>query len=183
MHNILTDQNRNLSFKIRVTKIEFVLNVKYLGVHLDRNLEWKEHIKVVSSKVSRAVGYLKHARSFLPLGALETLHTGIVEPHFRYCCSVWSCCGITEHSHIQKLQNRTARTVTSSRIDVPRKPHLHELGWKPWKQLLGRTAYCLCSCQEVEQTKFRRNEIGRPVLLSITKQKEDRLSKQKIMQY
>ena len=54
-----------------------------------------EHIKTVSIKVSRDIGFLKHSKTFLPQETLKTLHTGIVEPHFRYCCSVWGCAGAT----------------------------------------------------------------------------------------
>ena len=67
-----------------------------LVLQIDCSLDWKEQIKAVSTKVSRAVGFLKHAKSFLPKEALQTLYAGIVEPHFRYCCSVCCCAGSTE---------------------------------------------------------------------------------------
>ena len=35
---------------------------KYLGVQIDCSLDWKEQIKAVSTKVSRAIGFLKHAK-------------------------------------------------------------------------------------------------------------------------
>ena len=59
------------------------------GVQIDSALDWKEQIKAVSTKVSSAIGFLRHARSFLPMASFETLYTGIVEPHFPYRCSVW----------------------------------------------------------------------------------------------
>ena len=93
-HKILKDHNKDLLVKIRGTEIEVFLNAKYLGIHVDNSQEWKEHIKVMSSKVSRAVGFLKHARSFLSLGALKTLHNRIVEPHFRYGCSLCTVVGL-----------------------------------------------------------------------------------------
>ena len=76
---------------------------KYLGLQIDNSLDWKEHVKTVSSKVSRAIGFLKHAKSSLPEETLRTMYTGIVEPHFRYCCSVWGCCGATEINQLQKF--------------------------------------------------------------------------------
>ena len=36
---------------------------------------------------------------------LRIMYTGIVEPHFPYCCSVWGCCGVTEINQLQRLQN------------------------------------------------------------------------------
>ena len=89
-----TDQNLELS--IRGKELDIVQKTKYLGVQIDCSLDWKEQIKAVSAKVSRAIGFLKHAKKFLPRVTLENLYTGIVEPHFRYCCSVWGCCGSRE---------------------------------------------------------------------------------------
>ena len=80
----------------------------------------KYQIKAVSAKVSRDIGFLKHAKKFLPRVTLENLYTGIVEPHFRYCCSVWGCCGSREINQLQKLQNRAARIVTNSSFDTPK---------------------------------------------------------------
>ena len=101
-------------------------------MQIDNKLDWKEHIKTVSLKVSRAIGFLKHAKSFLPEKTLRTMYTGIVEPHFRYCyryCnSVWGCCGLTEINQLQKLQIRAAHIVTGSRFDAPGLPLVKRLG-------------------------------------------------------
>ena len=63
---------------------------------------------MTTSKVSKVLGFLKHAKSFLPEEILRILYTGIVEPHFRYCCLVWGCTGVTEINQLQKLQNCAA---------------------------------------------------------------------------
>ena len=105
-----------------------VEKTKYLGVQVDNSLDWKEHIKSVSTKVSRAVGLLKYAKRFLPQNSLKTLYTSIVEPHFRYCRTVWGCCGTTETSKLQKLQNRAARIITNSSFDASSKPLIQNLG-------------------------------------------------------
>ena len=79
---------KDLVLKIRVSKFEAVKKTEYLGVQIDCTLDWKEQTKAVSSKVSRAVGFLRHAKSFLPKETLQTHYTGILEPHFRYGCFV-----------------------------------------------------------------------------------------------
>ena len=134
-HNILKSQNKDLVLKIRDNELEVVKKTKYLGVQIDCSLDWKEQIKAVSSKVSRAVGFLRHAKSFLPEETLQTLYTGIVEPHFRYCCSVWGCAGLTEINQLQKLQNRAARMITNSSFDAPSRPLIKGLGWKTVEEL------------------------------------------------
>ena len=54
------------SFSIGDSAIDLVKNVKYLGVQFDSNLDWNQHMKVLCSKVSRAIGFLKHAKKFVP---------------------------------------------------------------------------------------------------------------------
>ena len=45
-------------------------------------LDWMEHIREIYTKIPRAIGFMKHSRSFLPEETLRTMHIGIVEPHF-----------------------------------------------------------------------------------------------------
>ena len=136
-HKTLENQGESLKLKIRDNELEVVQKSKYLGIQIDNNLDRKEHIQTVSSKVSRGVGFLKHAKSLLPEETLKTMYTGIVEPHFRYCCSVWGCCGLTEINQLQKLQNRAARIVTGSSFDAPGRPLIKKLGWKTIEELIA----------------------------------------------
>ena len=135
--NVLKSINQNLELNIRDNELDVVQKTKYLGVQIDFSLDWKEQIKAVSAKVSRAIGFLKHAKKFLPRVTLENLYTGIVEPHFRYCCSVWGCCGSSEIKQLQKLQNRAARIVTNSSFDSSSRPLIERLGWKIIEQLIS----------------------------------------------
>ena len=99
----LDKPNQNFQVKINGTELEVVSKIKYLGVLLDNSLDWKDQVQVVSFKVSRGLGILKHAKKSLPFSALTSLYTSIVEPHFRYCCSVWGCAVTTEINRLQKL--------------------------------------------------------------------------------
>ena len=117
-HSSLKGQGMHLKLKIRDNELDVVKKIKYLGLQIDCSLDWNEQIKTVSAKVSRAVGFLKHAKSFLLKETLQTLYTGIVEPHFRYCCSVWGCAGSSEINQLQKLQKRAARIITNSSFDA-----------------------------------------------------------------
>ena len=127
-HETLECQNEELDLKIRNKKLDIVQTTKYLGLQIERFLDWKKQIKAVSTQVSRAVRFLKYTKSFLPKASLKTLYMGVIEPHFRYCRSVWGCCGSTEISKLQKLQNRAARVITNSSFDAPSRPLIQELG-------------------------------------------------------
>ena len=71
----LRSRNEALELKIRDNELEVVQKAKYLGVQIDCSFDWKEQIKAVSTKVSRAIGFLRHAKSFLPIASLKKLFT------------------------------------------------------------------------------------------------------------
>ena len=81
------------------------------------------------TKVSRVLGFLKYAKKFFTQDTLSKMYRGIVEPHFRYCCSVWGCYGKTRIDNLQKLQNRAARIVTNSSFRVSAADLIKRLGW------------------------------------------------------
>ena len=114
-------------FKISGEAIEQKVSVKYLGVILDNQMKWKDHINLVSSKVSRAIGMIKYAKKVLPTNLLKMLYLGLVEPHLRYCCSVWGACGVTSRKTLDKLQNRAIRIITNSGYNVSVGPLLRQL--------------------------------------------------------
>ena len=77
-------------------------DTKYLGVQIDDKLLWDRHIQQVKTKALRALGLIKYAKKFLPLGDLQKLYRGIVEPHFSYCYSVWGCCNDTKLNSLER---------------------------------------------------------------------------------
>ena len=136
-HRSIKSSDEKFDPKIRGKSLAIVEKTKYLGVQIDQNLDWKEHIRYVASKVSRAIGFLKYAKSLVPSTTLINLHKSIVEPHFRYCCSVWGCCNSTEKSRLQRLQNRAARIITGSRFDDSAMPLIKGLGWQTIAEMIS----------------------------------------------
>ena len=106
---------------------------------------------------SRALGILKYAKSFLPLESMKKYRIcgSTVEPHFRYCCSVWGCCRSTGINHLQKLYKGAARIVTSSSIDAPSRPRIKELGWKTSDELVSNESKVMvCKSQHQLASKY-----------------------------
>ena len=74
-------------FKISGEAIEQKTSVKYLGVILDNQMKWKDHVYLISSKVSRATGILKYARTYT-CTQTRTRHARIRAPNYATPCSV-----------------------------------------------------------------------------------------------
>ena len=109
-----------------------------MGVQLDQDLIWNEHVRFVCAKVSRAVGFLKYAKKLLPQETLSHIYRGIVEPYFRYCSSVWRSCGETRLFTLQKLQSRAARIVTNSSYVASADALIEKLNWPTISEFIKR---------------------------------------------
>ena len=88
-------------------------------------------------KNSRALGILNYSEHLFQFETLKTQYMSIIEPHLRYSCSVWVCCGKTEIFRLQKLKNRAARIVINTGYDAPSMPLIRSLGWETIDDLIN----------------------------------------------
>ena len=58
--------------------------IKFLGVLLDENLNWKEHIKCTENKIAKNLGLLYKARPFLERNALLALCYSYIQTYINY---------------------------------------------------------------------------------------------------
>ena len=69
----------------KLTISNHVINhVKFLGVLLDENRNWKEHIKHTENKIAKKLGLLYKARSFLERNALRALYYSYIQTYINY---------------------------------------------------------------------------------------------------
>ena len=84
--------NRSVSYpdlQINGNKIRLVTEFNFLGLVLQLNLSWNEHINNISLKVSKAIGIIYRLKSVYPLAVLLTLYNTLVLPYFNYCIISW----------------------------------------------------------------------------------------------
>ena len=62
--------------------------IKLLGVHIDENLKFTEHISILCTKASQKVGVLSRLRNLIPCKAKLVLH----KPYLTYCHLTWHFC-------------------------------------------------------------------------------------------
>ena len=115
-------------FRIGSADVKLVSDVKYLGVQVDQELKWANHLTTATKKISRGIGMLRCAKQYLPQGPIETMYKSLVEPYFRYCCPVWGNADVSIIGKLQKLQNRAAKLITNSPFDGLATPS-HSCTW------------------------------------------------------
>ena len=131
------------SFSIGDQEIEMIANTKYLGVQVDSQLNWDEHVGTIKTKANRAIGLIKYSKKYLPSDVLNKMYRGIVEPQLSYCCSVWGCCSESKINVLQKIQNRASRIVTNSPYDASAAPLIQNLDWPTISNLIRKETVTL----------------------------------------
>ena len=104
--------DENINVHINGTKLTRVRKCKHLGVIIDENLSWNDHVQHIEKKVKPGLYYLNKARSLIPSNTLDMLYKSIIVPHFDYCNVIWGTCNQSSFHKVQKLQNRAARIST-----------------------------------------------------------------------
>ena len=64
-------------------------SVKYLGIKIHENLNWKQHIHDIAIKLNRANALLYTIRNFVNRHILRTIYFVIFETHLNYANLIW----------------------------------------------------------------------------------------------
>ena len=85
--------------------------VKLLGMHVDSNLTFEEHIKFILKKANQKLCALMRVSRFLNTDKLRILAKAFIESQFNYCPLVWMFHSRTANKKINRLHERTLRMV------------------------------------------------------------------------
>ena len=60
--------------------------IKYLGIIIDENLNWKHHVESICKKLRKTNGYF----SILRRPTLISIYYALFHSHISYACQVWA---------------------------------------------------------------------------------------------
>ena len=121
--NILQDVSLSID-SIPISKANVVI---FLGVRVDINLKWDNHIEYVRSKISKCIGILHKLKFFVPQSVLFTLYNSLILPHISYCIVIWGNSSRTKIDTILRLQKKAIRICTSSDYNAHSAPLFRKL--------------------------------------------------------
>jgi hypothetical protein len=90
--------------------IERARNTKFLGVLIDEHISWKPHISYINTRVSKNIGLLYKARSFLSQKSLKLVYFSFIHSYLMYANIAWGS------THKSKLEPLYLRQKHASRI-------------------------------------------------------------------
>ena len=85
--------------------------VTVLGVTIDDNLSFNEHISVCCTKAARQLNALARIAKYLDVRSHRMLYNSFIMSNFNYCPLVWHFCGKTNNQKLEKIQERALRIL------------------------------------------------------------------------
>nr|CAH7757971.1 unnamed protein product [Callosobruchus chinensis] len=133
--NILTQLKTELKLKINGTALNYGSISKNLGLLVDENLRFKEHVSVLLKKAYTRLRLLYNSKHILNLSLKKKLCECLVLSIFQYAFTVYFPCldQITAH-RIQKIQNSCCRFIFSIRKYDHVSAKIMELKWLKMNQ-------------------------------------------------
>ena len=104
---------------------------KHLGLTLDNNGTWNQHISDIVQKANKKVGIMRNLKYTLNRKSLELLYKAYVRPVLEYADIVWD--GIPEYlvERIEKVQIESLRIISGLTISCSLQNIYRETGFRP----------------------------------------------------
>jgi len=93
-------------------RLQMVCHDSLLGVLVDNNLSWTEHIKHISKKVNSSLWLLSRIRHFLLERHRKLFYNSYIQPYLDYCNTVWGNSNDKNLAKLAHLQKRAFELIS-----------------------------------------------------------------------
>ena len=122
---------QSLAVSVNNITLDCVANEKLLGVMLNHNLDWSDHIRYTESKVKTKLYLLSRVKRFLTIHSRKIFYCSFIQPHLYYCCNVWGTTSTANLEILERIQRRAIRLILDTDSTVPTKDLYLRLNWLP----------------------------------------------------
>lgn len=133
-HITFTLKKRTCSkVKINGHTIPQVDSVKYLGMHLDKKLNWKQHINKKKEQVKqkfKSLYWLLNKKSKLSLESKILIYKSILKPIWLYGIQLWGTTKKSNRQIIERVQTKIIRAILGAPRYVKNKNMLKDMNVK-----------------------------------------------------
>ena len=101
---------------------------KFLGIFIDEDLDWSDHIDYVAKKISSGAYAIRAAKHILSAENLKSLYFSLVHSHLIYGNMVWGSAYQCKLNKLVKLQKKCVRYICKLPYNERTSPHFKKLG-------------------------------------------------------
>uniref|UniRef100_A0A1B6FRU9 Reverse transcriptase domain-containing protein n=1 Tax=Cuerna arida TaxID=1464854 RepID=A0A1B6FRU9_9HEMI len=125
-----TKQNRNPLnpiITIEDYSVEQLTDTKFLGLIIDCNLSWDEHVKFLTKKLSSGLYALRRMKHYCNLTTLKTIYFSLLQSHISYGIAIYGGTTKKNLDYILKLQKKAIRIILNLSNNESVKKYFKEL--------------------------------------------------------
>lgn len=149
-------------------------SVKYLGAHLDRNLNLKHHVAMKCRVASQNLFRLKNIRKYLTQEACNTFVLGLVVVHLDYANGLFIGLPAVVIKRLQRIQNMAAKLVLGKGKCDSATQCLKDLHWLPVRlRVEYKIAVTVFKCLHGQAPNYLSDMLQRPTRRSNTRAAAD----------
>jgi len=115
---------------------------KHLGLTINKNFNWNDHIQCAIVKAKKRIHCLKNIKLLLPRRSLCSLYKTMVLPIIEYCDIIYDNCTLRNALDLENVQRKAALVCTGGYRHTSNDALLAELGWQPLR--IRRQFHKLC---------------------------------------
>ena len=103
--------------------VEVTNSFNFLGIILDKHLNWNSHINKISGKILNVIGIMSKLKYFVPVRILKIVYNSLILPHLNYGLKCWGY----KLQKISKLQKKAIRIVACKNYTAHTDPIFKQL--------------------------------------------------------
>ena len=122
----------SLTVHVKSVELEQVQSHKLLGVIIDTQLNFNEHIDNLCKKLTQRIAVLKKIRRHLPLDQRILYCNAMIKQTMMYGSSVWVSTSVDNLNKVFRPQKRAARVILNADTRANSVDLFRELNWLPF---------------------------------------------------
>ena len=128
--------------------------MNYLGMYIDKYLNWNQHIEELSKKLSRTNGILSKLRYNASLDTCIQVYYALFFSRLTYGCNVW---GLTSEENINTIERLQKKCTNPQILNSSMKIILLSLVSTPLLMEKNRsnTSALICGTKLLKQVRFK----------------------------
>ena len=107
LRKVLSDENK---IKLTGKRLYPSNSIKYLGVRIDKFLNWHDQANNIAVKLNRANALLLKIKNYVNMKTLRNIYNAIFDSHLTYSCIAWAQ-NINTVNRLIILQKKALRTM------------------------------------------------------------------------
>ena len=107
--------------------IERESSIKFLGVWIDENLTWRDHIHTVENKIAKNIGLLYQGKHYLDDNCLKPIYFAYIHAYLNYANIAWASTHKSKLKKFQSKQKHALRIIFNQSKTSPSEPRFLSL--------------------------------------------------------